>query len=103
MWLAAVRWRDPDARLLFCFAAVPQVNFFYDQLPLLLIARDRKELLAFVVCSIVVLVVPFFAAFDRTNIVTLSRAYQPLVMFGGYYPALALVLRHRQRRLVDPL
>ena len=53
IWLAATRWRDPDARLLLFFAAAPQTNFFYDQLPLLLIARSRKELFAFVVCTLI--------------------------------------------------
>jgi hypothetical protein len=95
IWLALVRWRDPNARLLFLLALAPQANFFYDQLPLLTVARNRREMLAYVVCTLGVLVWPLYFAVDRTNVITLSHAYGPLVMLGGYYPALILVLRHR--------
>jgi hypothetical protein len=37
--LALLRWRDPDARLVALLACVPQNPFFYDQLPLWLVAR----------------------------------------------------------------
>ncbi|WP_275831618.1 hypothetical protein [Roseisolibacter sp. H3M3-2] len=38
--LALLRWRDPDARLIAVLACVPQNPFFYDQLPLALVARS---------------------------------------------------------------
>jgi len=42
--LALLRWRRPEARLLLAMACVPQNGFFYDQLPLMLIPRNRGEM-----------------------------------------------------------
>jgi hypothetical protein len=38
--LALLRWRDPDARLVAVLACVPQNPYYYDQLPLGLVARS---------------------------------------------------------------
>ena len=43
LWLALLRWRRPEARLLLAMAAVPQLLFFADQLPLWLIPRTRSQ------------------------------------------------------------
>ena len=93
LWVAAVRWRDPRARFLFCMAAVPQTGFLYDQLPLLLVARTRAQLLVGVVCSWLVVLAPMVLSFNRTNNVTLSRAYVPIIVGGLYWPALLLVFK----------
>ena len=52
-WLvvAALRWRTEDGRLVLGMAAVPQLPMFYDQLPLLLLHRNRKQALAAVFLS----------------------------------------------------
>lgn len=49
--LALLRWRRPEARLLLAMACVPQLLFFYDQLPLCLAARNRREHFALTVPS----------------------------------------------------
>jgi hypothetical protein len=46
--LAALRWRDPDARLLLALSVVPSNLILYDQLPLFLVARSRRDYLILV-------------------------------------------------------
>jgi hypothetical protein len=41
--LALLRYRDPDARLLFALALVPQTGLAYEALPALTVARTRAE------------------------------------------------------------
>ena len=52
-WLAAValRWRTEDGRLVLGMAAVPQLPMFYDQLPLLLVHRERRQAMLAAVLS----------------------------------------------------
>jgi hypothetical protein len=42
--LAALRWRDPDARFLVALSLIPTNLILYDQLPLFLLARTRREM-----------------------------------------------------------
>lgn len=49
--LALLRWRDPRARLLLGLALVPQILYFYDQLPLGLVASTRRQALALALLS----------------------------------------------------
>jgi hypothetical protein len=41
--LSALRWRRPEGRLLFVMTIVPHGLFFYDELPLWLVAETRRE------------------------------------------------------------
>jgi hypothetical protein len=43
LFLAALRWRRPEARLLFAMACVPQNYLFYDQLLLFLVPKTTRE------------------------------------------------------------
>ncbi|MFL5575712.1 MAG: hypothetical protein ACJ79S_07090, partial [Gemmatimonadaceae bacterium] len=49
--LAALRWRTPEGRLLLAMACIPQFPFFYDALPLWLVARTQREALNLTWCS----------------------------------------------------
>lgn len=49
--LALMRWRQPEARLLLVLACMPQRMGFYDQLPLLLVARNLRQQLILVLSS----------------------------------------------------
>jgi hypothetical protein len=49
--LALLRWRQPEGRLVGAMALIPQNLYFYDQLPLLLVARSGRSALAFAVLS----------------------------------------------------
>jgi hypothetical protein len=83
--LAALRWRTREARLLLAMALVPQVLFFYDQLPLFLVCRTRREALAFIgwgMAVMMVYLIPAFVGFGG-----------PWAMIACYLPALVIVLR----------
>ena len=43
--LAVLRWRRPEARLLVAMALIPHGLYFYDELPLWLVASTRREAL----------------------------------------------------------
>jgi hypothetical protein len=49
--LALLRWRDPRARLVLAMACIPQLLLFYDQLPLFLACRTRKQAALLACCS----------------------------------------------------
>ena len=49
--LSLLRWRRPEARLVGVMALMPQNLYFYDQLPLLLVARNGREALALTALS----------------------------------------------------
>lgn len=49
--LALLRWRRPEARLVGAMTLIPQNLYFYDQLPLLLVARSGRSTFLLVVLS----------------------------------------------------
>jgi hypothetical protein len=91
--LAALRWRRPEGRLLLLMACVPQKVLFYDQLPLLLIPRSRREMTFAVGCSLVAylyaLQFPWISV--RADIATANIL--PAVVVGLYWPGIFMVLR----------
>lgn len=89
--LAAMRWRNADGRLLLALALVPQKLFFYDQLPLALVARSARESLAFAAVTGGAALVWVMT----TTAAARERAAVPYVMLAVYLPALVLVLRRR--------
>lgn len=92
--LALIRWRSAEARLLLAMACVPQLLFFADQLPLLLVARSPVERRVLSACSLLAFVAWFLFSSQRP-----AQAYVPaaeaFVLLGLYAPALAIVLRRR--------
>jgi hypothetical protein len=100
-WLlvALVRWRHADARLLLAMAAVPQLLFFADQLPLYLLARSRREA-SFQVTAGLVAYVIWFALLRDADLYVLEAA--PYVLVGVYGPALMLVLSRRNEGDIPP-
>lgn len=97
LWLALARWRHTDARLVLGMAFVPQAGFFYDQLPLLLVAKSRTQLLALVVMSHVAAFIPTVILPDHSTPAALSRSLMRYVIVGLYWPALLLVMRRPAR------
>lgn len=92
LWLALLRWRSPDARLLLITAAAPQLLFFSDQLPLMLVARSRRELAGAAAAGLMAWIIWYASVHDGAQQV--SRA-APFVLTGIYLPALAIVLLRR--------
>lgn len=95
--LAAIRWRSPDARLLLGMAIVPQTMLFYDQLPLLLLARTRTQAYLFALWSYALPVVARFVGNGPTaDSKTATLHYLAhVITWGMYLPALAWVLWRR--------
>jgi dolichyl-phosphate beta-glucosyltransferase len=91
--LALWRWRLPEGRQLATLAFMPLSPHLYEAVPLLLVARNRREMLALAVCGTVGLAAG----------AVLPKAWGPdhgpipwmVVLFSAYLPALAVVLRHR--------
>ena len=96
--LAAIRWRTPEGRLLLVSACVPQLLLFADQLPLLLVARTKRELMTMTALSQVAFVVWF--AFNGTGQPNVLTAI-PYVLAFVFLPALVIVLRRRPGMAVD--
>jgi hypothetical protein len=89
--LAALRWRDPRARLVLALALTPQLLLWYDQLPLLLVARTRREALGLAVAS--------WAGVAAWRLGWLGAEWATLL--STFLPALALVLLDRRAQEVD--
>ena len=92
--LAVLRWRTPEGRLLLTLACVPQLLFFADQLPLVLVARTRRELQLVVGAALAATVGWGLTLAPGDPYVARAGAW---VMAGVYLPALAVVLRRPNR------
>jgi hypothetical protein len=85
--LSALRWRRPEARLLFAMTIVPHGLYFYDDLPLWLIAQTRRDAIALTVCSWL-----GWLAWNITSTGPRVIDMQPWVTVSLYVPALIMVL-----------
>lgn len=88
--LAALRWRTPEARLLLVSACLPQLLMFADQLPLMLAARTRKELVVMTALSQLAFIIWFVTL--RTGDFYVLEAI-PFVFLFMFIPALVIILR----------
>jgi hypothetical protein len=89
LWLALLRWRTPEARLLLAMSAVPQLLFFADQLPLWLIPRTRTQTTLLSGLSLIGYGAFYLSLRQGQQYVP---AAAPFVLAFIYLPALALVL-----------
>jgi peptidoglycan/LPS O-acetylase OafA/YrhL len=93
-----------DGRLVLAMACMPQNFFFYDQLPLLLVAKTRRELLGLAVASCLAYDAFMFSPgarldpFSNATWVQASDARLPFVVLGLYLPAFVLALRRSHLR-----
>ena len=91
--LALLRWRLPEGRQLAMFALMPLSPHLYEALPLMLVARTKRELLALATCGTIGLAAGAFTPHS----VGQDHGWIPwgVVFLTGYLPALVIVLRHR--------
>ncbi|HEX9108583.1 MAG TPA: hypothetical protein VF832_15170 [Longimicrobiales bacterium] len=90
--LGLLRWRSPEGRLLATLALMPLTPHLYEAVPLLLVARSRRELLGLAACGtlglLAVALLPQGADPDHGPIAWLE------ILIACYLPALVIVLRH---------
>lgn len=88
--LALLRWRRPEARLLIAMSCVPQLLFFYDQLPLMLVPSSRRESYAVIIPSSLAFLVWLTVGHGS---VSGPRIAEWCVMLSMYLPCLIIILR----------
>jgi hypothetical protein len=92
--LAALRWRRPEARLLLAMACVPQTMLFYDQLPLLTVARTFRQALVIALASYTPIAVIYFLPRPADDsLVTTLATTSAVIVWLYYIPCLVEVLR----------
>lgn len=88
--LALLRWRRPEARLIAALACLPQLPYWADQLPLLLIPNGRREMQAMMLVTQVGFLVWIQFGRGPGDVIDSIR---PFAIVCTYLPALVLVLR----------
>ena len=93
--LALLRWRRPEARLLFVMSVIPQTMLVYDQLALGLVARGRIQTYWFALLSYLI---PWSVALSPLAPVDATKGESfkflaHVITLGFYLPCLFLVLR----------
>ena len=88
--LAVLRWRRPEARLLLAMACVPQLLFFYDQLPLLLVASTKRESYVLLLLSSAAFLVWMALGYQAS---AGPKIAELCVMLSIYIPCLIMILR----------
>ncbi len=92
--LALWRWRRPDARLLAFMACVPQLPYWADQLPLMLIPRGRREMQMLMLATLAGFLC--WAEFGRSDPSgDVIDSIRPFSIVFTYAPALLLVMRRQ--------
>jgi hypothetical protein len=86
--LSILRWRRPEARLLFAMTLIPHGLYFYDELPLFLIADSRREAMILVFTSWL-----GWLAWNITSPGPRIVDTQPWVIASLYVPSLVMVIR----------
>ena len=95
---AAIRWRTPEGRLLLVLACVPQLLLFADQLPLMLVARTKRERRLLVSASLLAFLL-WFVSLSPGEAYVLAAA--PFVLWLVYMPALLIVLLRPNEKSVS--
>jgi hypothetical protein len=90
--LALLRWRRPDARLLFAMACVPQSMTFHDVLPLMLIPKTFRQSLIMGLLSFVAFFLALPILRNEPDMATMFHETAPFAVWFMYVPALVLVL-----------
>jgi len=90
--LALLKWRRPDARLLFVMACVPQSMTFHDVLPLMLIPQTLRQSLVMGLLSFAAFFLALPTLRNEPDMATMFHATAPLAVWFIYVPALVLIL-----------
>jgi hypothetical protein len=92
---ALLKWRRPEARLLIAMALMPQSHVFYDQLPLILVPKNRNESMLLVITGFIGYAASTLLMPPDASPSIAARFYSPAIIFGMYLPCLVMVLRRQ--------
>jgi hypothetical protein len=96
--IAALRWRHADARLVLVLACLPQTMLFYDQLPLVLLARTFRQSLVLALLSYLPLAIaPFVSAPPNDSTGALMSVMSRILIPAYFLPCVAWVLWQARR------
>lgn len=91
--VAVLRWRRPEARLLLGMTLVPQSFFFYDQFPLALIPRSRREYTVFGALTVAALVIARrLIPTPEVSIAATTHTVATVFLYTMFLPCLIMVL-----------
>jgi hypothetical protein len=91
--LGLLRWRLPEGRQLAMLALVPLSPHLYEAVPLVLVTRTRRELLAFIVCGTLGLGAHYL--WPARQVPDHGPLQWFIVFLAAYLPALVIVLRRQ--------
>lgn len=91
--LALLRWRRPEARMLFVMSLVPQTMTFHDVLPVMLVPQTFRQSLTLGLLSHGAFLLARSELISETDVGTMFHNTAPLALWLMYVPALILVLR----------
>ena len=92
--LSLIRWRDYRAWFIISMALMPQ-RMVYDQLALMLVARNSKELFPLMVCSWGGFLVLLFSP----DMASMPGSWRLWIILAQYLPAVAVLLWPERQRL----
>jgi hypothetical protein len=96
--LVALRCRRADARLVLALACVPQAMLFYDQLPLVLLARTFRQSLVLALLSYLPLAIaPFMPGPPNESTPALMHVMSRILVPAYFLPCVAWVLWQAKR------
>jgi hypothetical protein len=90
--LALLRWRRPEARMLFVLSLVPQTMTFHDVLPVMLVANTFRQSLTLGLLSHTAFLLARKELTTETDMSTMFHNTAPLALWLMYVPALVLIL-----------
>ena len=90
--LAVLRWRRPEARMLFVLSLVPQTMTFHDVLPVMLVPQTFRQSLTLGLLSHVAFLLARSTMIRETDVGVMFHETAPLALWLMYVPALILVL-----------
>jgi hypothetical protein len=99
--LALARWRRPEARMLAMLSIVPSAPIAYEALPLFVIPETRREMFVLALLSFAVVAMTSGISEQRETAAYLARA-RPAIVWLLYLPALVMVLRRPNVKVVGP-
>jgi len=100
--LSLLRWRRPEARLLFGLACVPQTMTFHDVLPVMLLPNTFRQSLTMGLLSQVAFLLTRHELTTEHDMAAMFHKTAPFALWLMYMPALVMVLTRPNEGRIAP-